>query len=306
MSKNNELKSLRDMDLNEATLLYKNIFENILGKNLFEEITNNYQIKYNKFLEFKNKGYNSPTAMGRDKIAYGRNIIYGWFVEELIGEVIKKNTFVSNIIYFGQDKEHDFIYDDIKKNITINGKKTTDPDILIELKNKTKFLVEIKTGARNIFTIKKGNVDSLIKSTADYNLSCIVLMLDLAQGLFEIKDLNYFLNQKPFPNGNMEGQLCYEFPFPKNQINEIINLNFDTFLDISILENLQVRKFRMLKLAIEKDNKVIAKVIKSKIELEKIQEQKLLSDEEYNNKIQKIISKNSLVLKSWTELETLI
>jgi len=25
-------------------------------------------------------------------------------------------------------------------------------------------------------------------------------------------------NQKPFPNANMEGQLCYDFPSPKNPL----------------------------------------------------------------------------------------
>jgi hypothetical protein len=302
----NKLKSLRDMDLNEVTILYKTLFKEIVKDSVFNKIASDYQQKYNTFLEFKNKQYNSPSSMGRDKIAYGRNIIYGWFVEELMLEVFKKNKFVKDAEFFGQDKEHDFIYLHEEKNIKIAGSKSTDPDILVTLKNKTKFLVEIKTAAKNIFSIKKGNVQSLTQSTANYDLSCIILMLDLVQGLYEIKDLNFFLNQKPFPNANMEGQLCYDFPSPNNPLSSLLNLNFDPFLDLSILENLQVKKFRLLKIALEKGNKKIAKTIKNKLILEELEEQKELDNQEYDRKIQKIIEKDIEVLKPWQEIEKII
>jgi hypothetical protein len=308
MSKNksNKLKSLRDMDLNEVTILYKDLFKETIKDSIFNKISSDYQKKYNTFAEFKYKGYNSPSAMGRDKIAYGRNIIYGWFVEELMLELFKNNKFVKGAEFFGQDKEHDFIYFNEEKNIKIAGSKSTDPDILVTLKNKTQFLVEIKTAAKNIFSIKKGNVQSLTKSTANYDLSCIILMLDLAQGLYEIKDLNFFLNQKPFPNANMEGQLCYDFPSPNNSFKTLLNLDFDPFLDLSILENLQVKKFRLLKIALEKGNKKIAKTIKNKLNLEKLEEQKEVDNEEYNRKIKEIIQKDNLVLKPWEEIEKMI
>jgi len=299
-------KSLRDMDLNEVTILYKMLFHGIIVESIFNKIALNYQKKYNIFIEYKNKGYNSPSAMGRDKIAYGRNVIYGWFVEELILELLKCNKFVDNVEFFGKDKSHDFIYFNETKEIKIAGSKSTDPDILVTLKNQTKFLVEIKTAAKNIFSIKKGNVQNLIRSTANFNLSCIILMLDLVQGFYEIKDLNFFLNQKPFQNANMEGQLCYDFPSPKNPLKNLLSLDFGPFLDLSIFENLQVKKFNLLKIAIEKGNKLIAKTIKNKLELEKIEEECEMNNQEYDLKKKKIIEKDSQVLKSWKEIEEMI
>lgn len=200
-----KLKSLRDMDLNEVTMMYKNLFADIISEDTFNKIAHSYQNKYNKFLDFKNKGYNSPTAMGRDKIAYGRNIIYGWFIEELVLELLRNNKNIKNVEFFGKDKEHDFVYFHDDKNIKISGSKSTDPDIIATLNNGVSFLIEIKTGAKNIFSIKKGNVQSLVQSTANYDISSIILMVDLVQGLYEIKDLKFFINQKPFPNANMEG-----------------------------------------------------------------------------------------------------
>ena len=131
-------------------------------------------------------------------------------------------------------------------------------------------------------------------------------MLDLVQGLYEIKDLNFFLNQKPFPNANMEGQLCYDFPSPSNSFKTLLNLDFDPFLDLSILENLQVKKFRLLKIALEKGNKKIAKIIENKLKLEKLEEQKEMDIQEYNRKIQNIIQKDKTVLKTWEEIERMV
>lgn len=304
--KKDNLKSLRDMDLNEVSLLYKNIFKEILPEDSFKSIIDIYQAKYNKFLEYKFKNYTSPTAMGRDQNAYGRNIIYGWLIEELILLSLLENHHISKAEFFGNDKEHDFIYDHENSKITINGTKTTDPDILVTLKDDTKFLIEVKTGAKNIFSIKKGNVNSLIKSTADYDYLSLILMIDLVQGLYEIKDLNYFLNQTPFPNANMEGQLCYDFPSPKHPIEEIKNINFKNFLDLSIFENMEIKKFRLLKMSLEKNNKLVSKIIKDKIKLEKLQEEKDLSIKDFENKIGLIISKNNLVLKSWIEIEDML
>lgn len=146
----------------------------------------------------------------------------------------------------------------------------------------------------------------MIKSTANYDYLSLILMLDLVQGLYEIKDLNYFLNQIPFPNANMEGQLCYEFPFPKYNIEEIKNINFKNFLDISILENIEIKKFRLLKKSLEKNNKIVSKIIKDKIRLESLTEQKDLSIKDFDKKINSIIDKNNMVLKSWEDIEKMI
>jgi hypothetical protein len=167
-------------------------------------------------------------------------------------------------------------------------------------------LIRIKTAAKNIFTIKKGNVENLTKSTADYEVSCIILMLDLAQGLFEIKDLNYFLNQNPFSNANMEGQLCYDFPSPKEKLDNLTRLNFKQVLDISILENTQVKKFRLLKMAIEKGNLEISKIIKAKMELEKLEELKRIDIQEYDKKIAVVYSKNQKITMTWSELVAVV
>jgi len=293
------------MDLNEVTILYRNLFENMFQADIFEKISLSYQCKYNTFLEFKNKGYNSPTAMGRDKIAYGRNIIYGWFLEELLAEFLQNNQFIKNIAFFGKDKNHDFVYFHNEKNIKIAGTKSADPDILITLKSDVKFLVEIKTAAKNIFTVKDSNIQNLINSTAQNDLSCIVLMLDLINGRYEIQDLNFFFNKKPFSNTNLEGQLCYDFPTPSTPLSGLLTLDFETFLDLSILEHLQVKKFRLLKIATEKNNKQMIKIIKDKIALDKLTEKKEIDIKNYDEKIQEIIAKNIMVLKSWEEIELL-
>ena len=113
-------------------------------------------------------------------------------------------------------------------------------------------------------------------------------------------------NQKPFPNANMEEQLCYDFSSPNNPLKNLLFLDFEPFLDLSIFENLQVKKFNLLKMAIEKGNKLIAKTIKNKLELEKIEEEWEMNNQEYDFKKKKIIDKDSQVLKSWEEIEEMI
>jgi len=104
----------------------------------------------------------------------------------------------------------------------------------------------------------------------------------------------------------MEGQLCYDFPSPKNPLKNLLSLDFGPFLDLSIFENLQVKKFNLLKMAIEKGNKLVAKTIKNKLELEKIEEEWEMNNQEYDLKKKKIIDKDSQVLKSWKEIEEMI
>ncbi len=149
-------------------------------------------------------------------------------------------------------------------------------------------------------------MQNLVKSTANFNLSCVILMLDLVQGFYEIKDLNFFLNQKPFSNANMEGQLCYDFPSPKIPLRELSEINFEQFLDLSIFENTQIKKFTLLKLAIEKGNKIIATTIRNKLAIEQLETEKELNNQSFEAKIAKITAKNSHVLKSWEEIELMI
>ncbi|MFA5917469.1 MAG: hypothetical protein WC850_04540 [Candidatus Gracilibacteria bacterium] len=296
-------KSLRDMDFEEVSIKYENLFSNLIGNENYKKINNDYRNKYQIFIRHKDKGYDSPSAMGRDKIAYGRNIIYGWFCEELIIKVLEKNKLISSVLLFGKDKSHDFVYDNEKKKISIDGEKSTDPDIEIILKNGNKFLLELKTANKDVFTIKRGNVESLFSSVANHNKFCLIMMLDLSKGLYEIKDLTFFENEKPFSNANMEGQICYKFPFPNSQLETLITINFDSFANMLILENIWVKKFKLLKIATEKDNKFWAKIIKNKIVLEKLEEEMSINTDNFKNKIDKIKTKIPEVIKSWNEIE---
>jgi hypothetical protein len=70
-----------------------------------------------------------------------------------------------------------------------------------------------------------------------------------------------------------------------------------------ILENIWVKKFKLLKIATEKDNKFWAKIIKNKIVLEKLEEEMSINTDNFKNKIDKIKTKIPEVIKSWNEIE---
>ncbi|HRU50155.1 MAG TPA: hypothetical protein P5155_01490 [Candidatus Absconditabacterales bacterium] len=205
---------------------------------------------------------------------------------------------------FGKDKNHDFIYNHEIKKIQIDGEKSTDPDIEIVLKNGNKFLLELKTANKDIFSIKRGNVESLFSSVANYEQFCLIMMLDLAKGLFEIKDLTYFETQKPFSNANMEGQICYNFPTPNTGIETLTKINFDSFANLLVLENIWVKKFKLLKIAIEKENKTWKKIIENKIKLEKLEEEMNINIDDFKDRIEKIKVKTPEVEMSWEKIES--
>jgi hypothetical protein len=297
-------KSIRDMDFEEISIKYENLFSKIIWNELFKKINDEYRNKYQIFIRYKNEGYDSPSAMWRDKIAYGRNIIYWWFVEDLIIKVLEKNSFIKSVNLFWKDKNHDFIYNHEIKKIQIDWEKSTDPDIEIVLKNWNKFLLELKTANKDIFTIKRWNVESLFSSVANYEQFCLIMMLDLAKWLFEIKDLTYFEAEKPFSNANMEWQICYNFPVPNITIETLTKINFDSFANLLVLENIWVKKFKLLKIAIEKENKTWKKIIENKIKLEKLEEEMNINIDDFKDRIEKIKVKTPEVEMSWEKIES--
>ena len=302
-SNNQNSKGFREMDFTEVSVLYDIFTENILDKKLFLKIKNKYQSIYEEFIKYKNKNYKSPTAMGRDEIQYGRAIIYGWFIEEIIFEILKQNKKIKEIKYFGDDKLHEFIYDHALKQIKIKGEKSTAPDLFIEFNNKDKLLLELKTGIKDLWTVKKTNVKGMIEWTAKENISSALLMIDIKNKLFEIKSLNYFFNQKPFLNASMENQLCYDFPRPSININKLSIENISTYIDKDIVENILIKKWRLYNIAKENKNKKIEKIIKAKLDIEKLEEEKEINIETINQKIQNIINKNPEVRISWKKIE---
>lgn len=299
-------KSIRDMDFEEISIKYENLFSKIIWNELFKKINYEYRNKYQIFIRFKNEWYDSPSAMWRDKIAYGRNIIYWWFVEDLIIKVLEKNLYIKSVNLFWKDKNHDFIYNHEIKKIKIDWEKSTDPDIEIVLKNWNKFLLELKTANKDIFSIKRWNVESLFSSVANYEQFCLIMMLDLVKWLFEIKDLTYFETEKPFSNANMEWQICYNFPIPNTWIETLTKINLDSFSNLLVLENIWVKKFKLLKVVIEKENKTWKKIIENKIKLEKLEEEMNINIDDFKDKIEKIKVKTPEVEMSWERIENAI
>jgi len=297
-------KSIRDMDFEEISIKYENLFSKIIWNELFKKINDEYRNKYQIFIRYKNEWYDSPSAMWRDKIAYGRNIIYWWFIEDLIIKVLEKNLYIKSVNLFWKDKNHDFIYNHEIKKIQIDWEKSTDPDIEIVLKNWNKFLLELKTANKDIFSIKRWNVESLFSSVANYEQFCLIMMLDLAKWLFEIKDLTYFETQKPFSNANMEWQICYNFPTPNTWIETLTKINFDSFVNLLVLENIWVKKFKLLKIAVEKGNKIWKQIIENKIKLEKLEEEMNINIDDFKDRIEKIKIKTPEVKMSWVKIES--
>lgn len=296
-------KSLRDMDFEEVSIKYEQLFQSIIWEREFKDISDEYRNKYQNFIRYKEKWFDSPSAMWRDKIAYGRNIIYWWFCEELVIKLLEKNKSIKSVKLFWKDKIHDFLYLESEKKIKIDWEKSTDPDIEIILDNWNRFLLELKTANKDIFTIKRWNVESLFRSVAEYDNFYLIMMLDLSKWLYEIKDLTYFEGEKPFSNANMEWQICYNFPIPNNSLETITKIDFDSFANMLVLENIWVKKFRLLKKTIEIWDKRWEKIIKNKIRLEKLEEEMNINIDSYNKKIQNIKIKIPEVEKTWDDIE---
>lgn len=297
------MKRLDDMDFNEVSLLYKKLFSPLIDITSFDKIKNHFNNIYDKYLEYFNNGYRSKSTLGRGSLQWGRNIIWGWFIETLLKEILLKNKNVKAVDFIGGDSKHQFIYIDETKTITIQGQKTVEPDFIITLKNDKTFYIELKTAAKEIFTIKKGNVEQLYKSSAYNDKITVILMIDLVNNFYSIKNLKYFNNLRPFVNQRMEGQLCYQFPNPDIPITEIINENLEQYLDETIFLLDIIKKLKALKFAEIKNDKKLIKIIKYKMTLEKKEEDKKIKIEDFDIEINKIIEKcPEIITISWNEI----
>ena len=305
------MKRLDEMEFIEISNIYHNMIKNILAEDVFISIKNEYEKKSIKFMQFVDKGYKiKGGTLGRGELKYSRNIIYGWFLEKLILEIISKNKNIKHIKFSGDDGSHNFFINNEDK-IEIQGEKTTTPDFLIEFDNGEKLLMELKSAAREVFTIKKGNVKSLSKSAAFEKIPTSIIMIDLVNQTYEIKNLKYFIDLQPFVNHAMEGQLCYDFPRPTKDIKNLVDENIYRYIDNDIFDFEIVKKYTVLaKASLNKPKKGKSTILKKyitlinkKIKLEELSEELIISQMHFNHKIDTIKTKYPDVQKSWNVLD---
>jgi len=305
------LKRLDEMEFIEISDIYKNMTKEILEEKIFNSIKKIYEEKYINFMQLVDKSYKiKGGTLGRGELKYSRNMIYGWFLERLILEIIAKNRDVKEINFFGDDGEHNFFVNS-KNLIEIAGSKTTNPDFLIEFKNGKKLLMELKSAAKEVFTIKKGNIKSLSKSAAFEKIPTSIIMIDIANKTYEIKNLKYFIHLQPFVNQRMEGQLCYDFPRPTKDIKNLIDEDIVQYIDEDIFNFEIVKKYIVLAKAstneAKKGKKSMLKkfitIINKKIRLEELNEELIIAKDDFIRKIYDIKEKYPEVNKSWNELD---
>ena len=128
------------MELNEVDSLYRIMFGHIISKSSYKKAYESCLENYNEMIRSENKKINPPPSMGRGW-KYVRNMIYGWFVEDLFYELLKLNKNIKLIELTGNDKMHKIIYDYKTKKSKIEGTKTTKPDFLITLNNGEKIFL---------------------------------------------------------------------------------------------------------------------------------------------------------------------
>jgi hypothetical protein len=295
---------LDEMDFNQIKICYKDIFLNHIKEKDFNNISNNIEQTYNEYIEYLDiKKYKPPNTMGRGGLKYGRNIIWGWYIEDIIKNILFYNKNISYINYCGGDSSHKFTYDNKEKKIKIEGVKSVIPDFIVKNKKSFEYCIELKTAAKEVFSIKKGNVDQLYKEPAIKNRITIILMIDLANKLFSIENLNYFTTLQPFVNNRMEGQLCYNFPAPDKPIKDIIDINFDNYLDDSIFANEFIKKLKALNVAENNNNQRLKRIIKNKLSIEKKIEIRDINFNDINIQIDKIKNKCPEVdIMSWEDI----
>lgn len=290
------------MTIEQVKKLYNSMFENLIEKDLLDKIFNNYLEKYNEMKKAEQAGYSVLGGMGRG-FKYLKNMLYGWYIEDLIFHLIKQNPTVKIIEFTGNDSNHNFIYNIQEKTITVEGNKTTNPDFLVTLNNNIKFYLELKTAAANVFSIKIGNVKKIQKIMGFTDIYSMIIMIDLVHQKYEIKGLSYFMDSLTFINNRMEGQICYEFPLPQKQFSLLKNENFELYIDNSIFETEAVKKYKALKIATKINDKAKIKEINNKISLEKLENEFKIQKEQYEMKYNKLISKiPNLQSKTWDEI----
>ncbi len=295
-----------EMDFYQIKLEYQRIFD-FIDNSIFEKISTEIESIYQEYIfyiqDYKIKG----GTLGRGNLKWGRNIIWSWFIEKIFLHILQQNNCFKSVRLYGGDSSHLFLYDKVNKIITIEGEKTTKPDLICKNHQDQEFCIELKTAAKGIFSIKKGNIDQLYKDAGQHDRITLIIMIDLENKLYQIKNLQFFHNKQPFINQRMEGQLCYEFPHPDLALGNIINHNLIDLLDYSILNIEDVKKYKSLKIAeIRKDLKMI-KLITNKIKIDKIIFEKNLQDQDFASKMQKIINKSPEVIKTeWSAIFALL
>lgn len=294
------MKSLKKMTFKEVEQLYWNIFNSLINEISFKNIAKNYKNKCDEFIfwvvdkKLEIKG----VPFGRESKSYGLNILYGWFLENIFLYILKKNKNIKSVSLFGNDYEQKMKLKEDK--IEISGKRTTLQDFKIQLTNGASLLMELKSAAKGKFTIKKGNVSALMESTIRYEIPTVLLMLDLNNKKYELKDFNYFTNKEAKPNNSMEGQLCYDFPIPTNEINEIINVPFDDYAKNEKYKKCEEYKKIKKQIDFEKTaNRIGIKLVKNKLKLEDLEKKKFFLDE----KIAKLRKENPNIDLSWDSID---
>lgn len=293
---------LDDMTLDNVRELYNKMFGNLIDKNTLDKVYNKYLEKYNRMKKAENDGYSAPSAMGR-RYNYLKNMLYGWYIEDLFYVLIKKNPMVLSVEMTGNDSEHAFVYDDFEKKISISGLKTTIPDYLITMKNGSKVYLELKTAAAEVYSIKIGNVKQLQKTIGFTNIYSMIIMIDLVNGLYDIKDLKFFISSFPFINQSMEGQLCYDFPKPSKEFSQIMKEDFSSYIDEKVFSIEEVIKYRCLYLAEKNKNKKMIKDIKNKISLDELYNEFKFQEDELKKKTDSLIVKSpNIEFTTWDDI----
>lgn len=293
---------LDDMTLDDVKELYDKMFKNIIDVSTLNRVYNEYLIKYNEMLQAEKDGYAAPSAMGR-RYNYLKNMLYGWYIEDLFYILIKSNPEVLSVEMTGNDSEHSFIYDHVEKKVSIAGTKTTIPDYLITMRNGSKVYLELKTAAAEVFSIKIGNVKQLQKTMGSTGIYSMIIMIDLVNELYDIKDIKYFMNRLPFVNQRMEGQLCYDFPNPSKEFSEILLEDFSSYIDENMFSTEEVIKYKCLSVAESLEDKQLIKDIKNKISLDELYSEFKFQEDEFKKKIGVLISKSpNIEFKTWNDI----
>lgn len=293
---------LDELELSEVDNMYKLMFGNLISDCDYKKAYELCSVNYSEMIKAENNKIAPPPSMGRG-YKYVRNMIYGWFFEDLFYELLKKNKTIKNIELTGNDREHKIIYDYTTKKSKILGEKTTFPDYLLTLNDGNKMYLELKTAAKGIYSIKIGNVKQLYKTMGESQIFSCIIMIDLVNETYSIHSVESFINQHPFVNNRMEGQLCYYIPQPTNSFSNLINENFTSYIKNEIFNITDVKKYEYLMKA--KDNNKDVKLISEKIKLDDLYFDFKFREQEFNNTIEKISNKFKdidIVNTTWEDL----
>jgi hypothetical protein len=268
-----QLPRIDEMSLEKISDIYRKHFGSFIKQSTFEAITDKIRETSNDFQRYLKRGYKlKGKGQGRNSMAWGRTTIYGWYVERLMQASLLQNPKVKSVELIGGDAAHCFTYDHSKKEISVVGEKTTEPDLLVRLKSRKKFSLEIKTAARNVFSVKLGNLKRLYKDAGQNQRYALLAMIDLLNGSYDIKDPLYFEGSEPFKNDSMEGQICFKFPAPKKPIQELFTEDLNKYLNAKLFSTEKVKNHKAIKTCQENGKIQLAKTIEKKMFHDEIEE----------------------------------